>query len=58
MGGDVDKFYTSSMYDFQLLRSAYCLKNGIDELEEENKIETTNDLDSLYAKLGKVMKAS
>ena len=51
MGGDLDKFDSGSMYDFQLLKSAYCIKNGISEHEEENQVETTEDLDHLYSKI-------
>lgn len=44
-------FYGASMFDFQALRGAYLIKNGIDE--EEEQIESTEDLDDLYADLAK-----
>lgn len=34
------------MFDFQILRDAYLLKNGI---KEDNSLQTTDDLDNLYS---------
>lgn len=48
MGGCLSDFYGASMWDFQSLRSAHCIKNGIDEDEKET---TTEDLDDLYSKI-------
>jgi len=36
------------MFDFQILRDAYLLKNGI---KEDHSLETTEDLDDLYSKI-------
>lgn len=39
------------MFDFQILRAAFLVKNGISQ--ESDEIQTTEDLDALYAKMKK-----
>jgi len=57
MGGDVRDFYSSSMFDFQSLRDAYMLSNGIDDTPDADEDpETTEDLDSFYSQLAKHIK--
>lgn len=52
MGGELDKFDSACMFDFQLLRAAYCLKNGIDEDAANESLDSTDDLDELYKRMG------
>lgn len=42
------------MFDFQILREAYLAANGI--IEDNDKPETTEDLDELYASAAKWIK--
>lgn len=50
MGGELSAFNDASMYDFQVLRSSYNLKNGITE-DAPQELTTTEDLDDLYSNL-------
>lgn len=54
MGGDYHSFGFASMFDFEVLLSAYKQRNGV----KEDDISSTDDLDQLYAKMGGHMKTN
>lgn len=54
MGGDLREFSGASMFDYEVLLSAFRQKHGLSEPD----ITSADDLDDLYAALGEQMKAN
>ena len=55
MDGPLPIFGTASMFDFQCVKSAFLIKNGIDEsaMPEE---KTDEDFDDQYKRVAEVLK--
>ena len=55
MDGPLEFFNTSNMFDFQCIKSAFLLKNGIDEnAEVEGK--TDEQFDDQYKRVAEILK--
>ena len=55
MDGPLELFRSSNMFDFQCIKSAFMMKNGIDE-ESIPEEKTESDFDDQYKRLAEIMK--